>query len=105
MKYLIQSESFNSSRVYNRMCLCKHKLNVHFYLIWVPATPTKYGFVCSLFGSRHSLINLDPDFVYNFLSSVLSFTLDSSGRMCSINASPECLALRTFSSRVSIELE
>ena len=83
------------------MCLCKHKLNVHFYLIWVLAMPTKYGFVCSLFGSRHSLINLDPDFVYNFLS----FTLDSSGRMCSINVSPECLMLGIFSSRVSVELE
>ena len=40
--------------------------------------PTKYGFVCSLFGSHHSLIDLDPNFVYNFLSSILSFTLESS---------------------------
>ena len=74
-------------------------------LLWVLAMPTKYGFVCSVFSSRHSLINLDPDFVYNFLSSILSFTLDSSGRMCSINVSPGHLVLRIFSSRVSVELE
>ena len=67
--------------------------------------PTKYGFVCSLFGLRHSLINLDPDFVYNLLSSILSFTLDSSGIMCAINVSPGCLVLRIFSSGVSVELE
>ena len=51
--------------------------------------PTKYSFVCLLFGSCHNLINLDPDFVYNVLRSILSFTLDSSGEMCLINVSPE----------------
>ena len=67
--------------------------------------PIKYSFVCSLFGSRHNLINLDPAFVDDFLSSILSFTLDPSGGMCLINVSPERLALGIFSSRVSVELE
>ena len=67
---------------------------------WVPATPAKYIFVCTLFMPRHNALIPDPHLATPFMSSILCFTVGCIERMCLINMYLEGLPFRFLISAV-----